>query len=89
MKPTEARQLLDDLQEHFIKKGLPINIRKGTDEEITNHILKIVEMHIHEDEPLGTTQGVDFDHCPKCWGIIGQSAYYCKTCGAWIRGGGK
>jgi hypothetical protein len=83
------RELLDNLQEHFIKKGLPINIRKGNNEEVANYILKVVESCIHEDEPLGTIPGMGYDHCPRCNAIIGQSAYYCKTCGAWIREGGK
>ena len=85
MKVQEAAALLEDIEKHFEKNGLPVNIRNESNEEITRHICKIVERHIHIDEPLGVTQGQDYDHCPKCWGIIGQSAYYCKSCGAYIR----
>ena len=88
MRAEEAQELRDDLEDWFRKNGLPINIRKGSNEEIAEHILKIAKAYIHIDQPIGVNQGTDFDHCPRCNGIIGQSAFYCKRCGAMIREGG-
>ena len=89
MKAIEAKELLDDLEGWFLKNGLPINARNGSNEAITQHILKIVKAYIHEDEPLGVIRGTDYDRCPSCNGVAGQSAYYCKLCGAKLREGGR
>lgn len=89
MRAPEAQELLEDIGDWFMKKGLPINIRDGINEEVTKHILKVIKPFVHIDEPLGVIQGTDYDHCPKCNGIAGQSAFYCKLCGAMLREGGR
>ena len=89
MKAIEAKEYLDDLEGWFEKNGLPINVRNGSNDDIAKHILKIAKAYIHEDEPLGVSQGIDYDHCPRCSGIVGQSAFFCKHCGAWLREGGR
>jgi len=89
MRAPEAQELLEDIEDWFMKHGLPINIRDGINEEVTKQILKVIKPFVHIDEPLGVIQGTDYDHCPICNGIVGQSAYYCKLCGAKIREGGR
>ena len=89
MRAPEAQELLEDIEDWFMKHGLPINIRDGINEEVTKHILKVIKPFVRIDEPLGVIQGTDYDHCPRCNGIVGQSAYYCKLCGAKIREGGR
>ncbi len=89
MRAPEAQELLEDIEDWFMKHGLPINIRDGSNEEVTKHMLKVIKPFVHIDEPLGVIQGIDYDHCPICNGIVGQSAYYCKLCGAKIREGGR
>ena len=89
MRAPEAQELLEDIEDWFMKHGLPINIRDGSNEEVTKHMIKVIKPFVHIDEPLGVIQGNDYDHCPICNGIVGQSAYYCKLCGAKIREGGR
>ena len=89
MRAQEAQELFEDIEGWFMKHGLPINIRDGINEEVAKHILKVIKPFVHIDEPLGVIQGNDYDHCPRCNGIVGQSAYYCKLCGAKIREGGR
>ena len=89
MKAIEAKELLDDLEDWFTKNGLPINVRNGSNEAIAKHICKIAKAYIHEDEPIGVIRGTDYDRCPSCNGVAGQSAYYCKLCGAKLRAGGR
>lgn len=85
MRAPEAQELLEDIEDWFMKNGLPINIRDGSNEEVTKHMLKIMKSMIHIDEPIGTEPGPIYDFCPRCHGVIGESAYYCKKCGAYIR----
>ena len=85
MKQTEATELMDKVYSHICKKGIPINVRNGGNLEAADWLREVLKKCIKIDEPLGVTQGIDYDHCPACGGIIGQSAYYCKHCGAYLR----
>lgn len=91
MKHEEADQLQDELWNRIQKKGMPINVRNGSNEDAANWINDTIDSIIEKyyDEPLGTVRMAGYDGCPKCMGIIGLSAYYCKACGAWIREKGK
>lgn len=89
MRAQEAEELLDEVWHAICKKGLPINVRTGQNMDAADWVKEVLEKHIRIDEPLGVTQGQDYDHCPRCNGIVGQSAYYCKLCGAKIREGGR
>lgn len=89
MRAPEAQELLEDIEDWFMKNGLPINIRDGINEEVTKHILKVIKPFVHIDEPLGVIRGTDYDRCPRCGGVAGQGAFYCKKCGTWLREGGR
>lgn len=88
MKESEAERLKSNIAAQILKKGMPINIRKGSEEELADWFGKILDKNIEIDEPLGVVQGNDYEHCPRCNGIVGQSAFYCKKCGSWLREGG-
>lgn len=85
MRKEEAEALKDEIWHAVCKKGVPINVRVGGNLEAADWIMGIMNDYFQVDEPMGTIHGVDYDHCPNCNGIIGQSAYYCKRCGAYIR----
>lgn len=85
MRKNEADELLDSIWHELCRKGMPINIRKGTDMDIADYVKAIVEEHITIDKPLGTVMGYDYDACPNCGGMIGTTAKFCKRCGAYIR----
>jgi len=89
MRKEEAQILRHDIQKLIEKKGMPINIRNGGNLIIADWVCQIFDKSVQIDEPLGVIQGNDYDHCPRCNGIVGQSAYYCKLCGAKIREGGR
>lgn len=85
MNRQEANELLVSIRDEICHKGMPINIRKGTDDDIADYVNGIVERNITIDEPLGTVMGYDYDACPKCKAVVGNHARYCKMCGAYIR----
>ena len=85
MRAKEAEELKDEIWHAICKKGVPIDVRTGMNMDAADWFKKLMEKYINIDEPLGTIQGTDYEHCPVCNGIIGQSAYYCKHCGAYIR----
>lgn len=87
MRAEEKKEAIKRIQERILKHGIPMDA-KTWDDNLAAYIGKMLEEELQEDEPLGTVQGTDFDHCPRCNGIIGQSAFYCKRCGAMIREGG-
>ena len=87
MRAEEKKEAIARIIKRIQKKGVPIDAR-NSDERMAAYLDKILDEELQEDEPLGTVQGTDFDHCPRCNGIIGQSAFYCKRCGAKIREGG-
>ena len=87
MRQEEAEQLIKDVWHQVTEKGMPINARVGNI-DAAEWIKGVLTDNIHIDKPIGVNQGTDFDHCPRCNGIIGQSAFYCKRCGAMIREGG-
>ena len=85
MKAKEAEELKDEIWHAICKCGMPINVRTGQNMDAADWVKDLMEKYIQVDEPLGVIHGIDYDHCPACNGIIGQSAYYCKRCGAWVR----
>jgi len=89
MRAQEAEELMDEVWHAICKKGLPINVRTGQNMDAADWVKEILQKQISIDEPIGVVQGNDYDHCPRCNGIVGQSAYYCKLCGAKIREGGR
>ena len=88
MRAEEKKEAIKKIQERILKHHVPMNAKQW-DDDLADYIGKILQEELQEDEPLGTVQGTDFDHCPRCNGIIGQSAFYCKRCGAMIREGGE
>lgn len=87
MRAKEKQETIARIVKRIQKKGVPIDAR-NSDERMALYLERILNEELREDEPLGIIQGTDFDHCPRCNGIIGQSAFYCKRCGAMIREGG-
>lgn len=85
MRAEEAEKLKDEIWHAANRKGIPINVRVGANLEAADWIMGVLEKHIQVDEPLGVVEGNDYDRCPVCSGIIGQSAYFCKKCGAYVR----
>ena len=85
MRKEEAEELKDEVWHAVCRKGIPINVRVGGNLEAADWVMGLMNEYFPIDEPMGTVQGVDYDNCPKCNGIIGQSAFYCKRCGAYIR----
>lgn len=85
MKQTEKDKLIEAVRKKVQKNGIPINVRTGGNTEAAEWAVKVLEKCIEIDEPLGVIQGYDYDHCPKCNSTIGQSAYYCKRCGSYLR----
>lgn len=88
MRAQEAEELMDEVWHVICKKGLPINVRTGQNMDAADWVKGILKKQISIDEPIGVVQGTDYDHCPTCNAVVGQSAYYCKRCGAWLREGG-
>lgn len=72
-----------------IKTGIPVNVCMGTKAEqkewLAGKVLEAIEKVIDEQEPLGTVKSGVYDLCPSCGGVIGNSAYFCKKCGEYIR----
>ena len=85
MKKNEYKKLKDDILERVKKKDMPIDVRTGDDINAACWMLNMLDKLVEIDEPLGVIHGKDYNMCPKCSGIIGLSAYYCKRCGAYIR----
>ena len=88
MRAQEAEELMDEVWHAICKKGLPINVRTGQNMDAADWIKEILKKQISIDEPIGVVQGTDYDHCPTCNAVVGQSAFYCKRCGSWLREGG-
>ena len=85
MQKAEYDKLKGDLFYHIQQKGMPIDVRTGANMDAACWVSNLLDKFIQTDTPLGTKAGPDFNMCPKCGGIIGISAYYCKRCGAYIR----
>lgn len=85
MKKAEEIELLDEFWHKCMKRGLPMNVRQGATIDFADYALEILQDCVKIDEPLGTVKHSDYEACSVCGGAIGQSAYYCKTCGAYIR----
>ena len=85
MRKEEAENLKDEIWHAVNRKGIPIDVRTGANIEAADWVMDLMNKYFQIDEPLGVVQGVDYDHCPNCNGIIGNSAYFCKKCGAYIR----
>lgn len=86
MKKEEAQILRYDIARLIETKGMPINVRDGGNLIVSNWFCtKVFDKAVQIDEPLGTVPGQEYEHCPVCNGIIGNSAFFCKKCGAYIR----
>ena len=85
MKQKEAEALKDEIWHAVCRKGIPINVRTGANIEAADWVMDLMNKYFKIDEPLGIIQGVDYDHCPTCNAVVGQSAYYCKKCGCYLR----
>ena len=85
MRASEAETLKDEIWHYVNKKGVPINVRAGGNLEAADWVMDLMNKHFQIDEPLGVIQGNDYEHCPKCNAVVGQSAYWCKKCGSYLR----
>jgi len=89
MKSIEAAALKGDIIYQITTKGIPIDIRNGSNEKIAEWVGRVFDNNVQIDKPLGVKMGDSYDHCPRCGGVVGTSAFYCKKCGAMIREGGR
>ena len=85
MKAKEAEELKDEIWHAICKRGMPINVRTGQNMDAADWVKDLMEKYIQVDEPMGVITGTDYDYCPKCNGVIGQRACFCKLCGAYVR----
>ena len=87
MRKQEAEKLTENITREIIAKGLPMNIRNGSNEAAARYIAEIVKNCIEHDTPLGTISSSNdvYEFCPSCGAVIGSSAVYCKKCGSMIR----
>lgn len=85
MKQTEKDKLISEITRKVTKSGIPMNVRIGGNKEAAEWVAGLLTKAIEIDEPIGVKPGVEYDFCPRCGGTIGNSAYYCKNCGAYIR----
>ena len=85
MRSKEAEELMDEVWHTLCKKGVPINVRTGQNMDAADWFKELLSKHINIDEPRGVIPGSDYERCPKCNHTIGQSAYFCKHCGAYLR----
>lgn len=85
MKKHEAEDLKAEIWHAVNKNGVPINVRTGINADGADWVMGLLEKHIKIDEPLGIIAGADYDYCPNCNGVIGQRAFFCKLCGAYVR----
>ena len=85
MKASEKAAAIRLLTEKARKRGIPINVRTGGNEDLAEWLGKFLEELLEVDEPIGFIQGDEYDHCPACGHIVGQSAYFCKYCGSYLR----
>lgn len=85
MKAQEKNEVIALIIDKAKKRGIPINVRTGGNDELAEWLEALLEELLPVDEPIGVIQGTDYDHCPICNAVVGQSAYYCKHCGAWLR----
>ena len=85
MKKEEAQILRYDISKLVEQKGMPINIRDGSNSDIAEWIIGIFDKCVRIDEPLGVIEDIEYDYCPSCRHVVGFSALYCKHCGALIR----
>ena len=82
MRKEEAVNLKDEIWHVVNRKGIPINVRVGGNLEAADWVMELMEKHFQIDEPMGVITGTDYDHCPRCNAVVGQSAYYCKSVAA-------
>lgn len=86
MRAKEKAETVKMIVETVKKRGMPINVQTGSNSDVAEWVGKLLEELLEVDEPKGTIELNGYTACPNCNGIVGQSAYYCKHCGTYIRG---
>lgn len=85
MKQAEKERLIADVSKKIKKVGIPINVRTGGNDVAAEWVATILDKCVEIDEPMGVESRRDYDYCPACGSVVGQSAFYCKHCGAYLR----
>lgn len=89
MRKSEKDSLLKNVFDLVKKKGMPMNIRDGSNETIAEWVRDRVDAVAEIEEPTGTetleSGGKFYDACPACRRVVGTSGKYCKWCGQLIR----
>ena len=85
MKAQEKQKVIELIATKAKKRGLPLNVRTGGNDDLAEWLKDLMEELMPVDEPMGIVEMKDYTACPECGGAIGQSAYYCKHCGAYLR----
>lgn len=88
MTKRDKKELMQAYRDR-IKLGIPIDICTAAKAEqkewLVSKILEAVDKTMEEQEPLGVIRTGNYDTCPSCGGTVGNSAYFCKKCGEYIR----
>ena len=85
MRAKEKSEVIKLIIEKVRKRGIPVNVRNGGNEDAAEWTEKLLEELLPVDEPRGVVQGVDYDHCPECGRVVGSSGYFCKYCGTYLK----
>ena len=85
MRASDKAKMIAKITNKVQKRGIPINMRTGGNAEAAEWVGNLLEELLEVDEPIGTNQSYGYDTCVKCGAIVGQSAYWCKRCGSYIR----
>ena len=85
MKSQEKQETIERIVTKVKKRGVPINMRTGGNDEAAEWVQKLLEELLEEDEPLGVVELNGYSACPICHGVVGTTGYYCRFCGAYLR----
>ena len=85
MNKSEKNTLLMAIWQVVKRDGMPMNVRNGSNTESADWVEEVLDKLIKEEAPIGTIQLEEYEACPVCHSVIGNSALYCKKCGAHIR----
>ena len=85
MREKEKTETITRITTKVKKRGIPINVRTGGNEDAAEWVGKLLEELLENDEPSGTIEVDGRDRCPACRKMVGISGFYCKWCGSQLR----
>lgn len=85
MKAQEKTEVISLITTKAKKRGIPMNVRTGGNDDLAEWIQALLEELLPIDEPTGTIDHSDYMSCPKCGKSVGTTGYYCRYCGNYLR----